>query len=416
MNTALLFVAVLQLGVTSPRDATPQPAGCTVCHGTEGKQFVEGVHTRAGIGCVDCHGGNASALEKQAAHGPDLRVPKDARSALKSCADCHSDVERMRLYGLRTDQLSLYWTSGHGHALTERGVETVATCVSCHGSHGILPPSDPRSRVHPRRQPDTCGACHANSDRMREAGASTSVVADYSRSVHGRALLVEAHPAAPSCTDCHGSHGAAPPRIREVEQVCGHCHSVVQAFYERSPHFRDSSAAIVQCASCHENHEITPPSRELFLGADEHHCGSCHTEENDPALKVAQVLYDDLGALEESIDDAQDSLSAAAESGLFLDEEEGYLNDARALLVRARALTHSLDPNELDGVLNRGRAMVSETLERLAIKKRKLRDRKIFTGVFFFLSAAFAVLLMLYAVEYRGRPPRGWWNHNHRGA
>ena len=311
MNAILFLTAALQMAGTAAPGLQDQPSGCVVCHGAEGRLQARGVHQRAGIGCIDCHGGDAGALEKEAAHGADLRVPRDARSALENCSSCHSDVERMRLYGLRTDQLSLYWTSQHGHALAERNVEDVATCVSCHGAHGILPPHDPRSRMHPFRQAETCGTCHSDAERMRASGASTDVVEEYSRSVHGRALLEEEHPAAPSCTDCHGSHGAAPPRIQEIEQVCGNCHSVVQGFYERSPHFRNGGRAIVQCASCHENHAIDPPSPEMLLGDDDGHCGSCHVGEDDPALDVARTLYDDLGALAGWIGDAHDRLQEA---------------------------------------------------------------------------------------------------------
>ena len=35
------------------------------------------------------------------------------------------------------------------------------TCASCHGSHEILPASDPASTVSPRNRLKTCQKCHA---------------------------------------------------------------------------------------------------------------------------------------------------------------------------------------------------------------------------------------------------------------
>ena len=33
-------------------------------------------------------------------------------------------------------------------------------CASCHGFHGILPSTDPKSRTNPKNLARTCGACH----------------------------------------------------------------------------------------------------------------------------------------------------------------------------------------------------------------------------------------------------------------
>jgi hypothetical protein len=62
-------------------------------------------------------------------------------------------------------------------------------------------------------------------------------------------------------------------------------------------------------------------------------------------------------------------------------------------------------------MLNRGEAMVHTAMESLDMKRRGLRDRKIFTGIFFAVALAFCVALLLYAREIRGRwkegPPDG---------
>ena len=47
------------------------------------------------------------------------------------------------------------------HGLAFRGGDlSVANCASCHGWHDILPSSDPRSSIHSKNLPQTCGKCH----------------------------------------------------------------------------------------------------------------------------------------------------------------------------------------------------------------------------------------------------------------
>ena len=60
----------------------------------------------------------------------------------------------------RVDQLAEYRTSGHGKTLL-RGDESVATCVSCHGAHGILPVKDSGRRSTPRASPRPATAATA---------------------------------------------------------------------------------------------------------------------------------------------------------------------------------------------------------------------------------------------------------------
>jgi hypothetical protein len=379
-----------------------------VCHGAEAKEFAAGIHVDANVDCISCHGGQPGELDVERAHGTDLRRLDDPRAAVESCGACHSDVERIRSFGLRTDQLSLYWTSRHGAKLAQDGDPNVATCVTCHGSHRVLSVRDPLSPVHARRQAETCGRCHSDAALMAGYGLPADGVERFLGSVHGRALVEEANASAPACTDCHGSHGALPPRTGEVRLVCGQCHSVVEGYFEHSPHFGAEGG--VQCTSCHDHHGIARPSAEMFVGDDPGHCGSCHAEE-DPARVVALQLRDDVERLAATIHGADDDILLAARRGLFLGDERGYLEEARGLLVRARTMTHALSPAALDDVLNRGQAMVQTTLESLATKNRIFRDRRIYTTIFFGVSVAFAIALSMY-----GRSLSGRWKRARRRA
>jgi uncharacterized membrane protein YfcA len=56
-----------------------------------------------------------------------------------------------------------YERTFHGIAYAH-GVTDIATCVSCHGAHDVLPSSDPAAPTHPDRIVSTCEKCHADVD------------------------------------------------------------------------------------------------------------------------------------------------------------------------------------------------------------------------------------------------------------
>ena len=398
MRNDRLVSIVWVLGAVVPAQAAQGPQrGCEVCHGFESREFERGIHVAVDVGCTTCHGGDPDTNDQERAH-EGLRSLRDARESVESCASCHADPERMRGYGLSTEQLGLYWTSAHGSALAEEGDPNVATCVDCHGSHGVLPASDPRSRVHELAQVETCGRCHSDQALMAPYELDASVVDDYRASVHGVALLERGVLSSPACTDCHGSHGALPPRVSQLGRVCGSCHAVVRDSFELSPHadaVRDG--LIDECTSCHSHHAIRHPSAAMLVGDGAGHCGKCHRGEDDPAARVGSNLFAALGELDSGIAEAERRLREAGERGLFLSAEKDYLVDVRELRSRARTLTHALSEERLDDLLNRGRAMIAQTNESVDVRERGLRDRKIFTGVFL----AVALLLASVLVNYR---------------
>lgn len=404
MNLAIrLLSAIALLGGLSLAQTESRARNCITCHGLEAKQSLSSIHARGQVDCITCHGGVAEEIEVAKAH-VGVRKLDQPRESVESCGGCHSDVERMRSFGLRTDQLSLYFTSRHGAKLALDDDPNVATCVSCHGAHDVIAVRDPRSPIHERNQVETCGRCHGDTELMGKYGLPADIVAKFRGSVHGTALLDDAHPAAPACTDCHGSHGAQPPRIGDVELVCGNCHSVVQNFFDQGPHSISGGAKTgIQCTACHDNHGTERPSAAMFEGDDVGHCGNCHLDAGDPARAAAARLHADVDRLVSTIRDADAAIGSAAVRGLFLGEERGYLEEARGLLVRARTMTHTLSPAALDDVLNRGQAMVQTTMENLDKKHRVFRDRKIFTGIFFAVAVAFAIALAMHGRDLGGR-------------
>ena len=397
------LVAVVLLAPPARARAAAIQESCAVCHGEEGRSEALGVHAAAGIGCVECHGGVGGPLTVAEGHGAGVHVPHGARATVELCGNCHSDAERMRGFRLRTDQRLLFETSGHGRRLAEEDDSNVATCVSCHGAHGVLSASDPRSPVHPLRQVETCGRCHSDAELMRRYELPANAVELYRASVHGDALLERGALSSPSCTTCHGSHGATPPGVDEVGRTCGRCHTPARESFERGPHLAPArEGTIEECVSCHGSHAVAPATEALLVGPEAGHCGSCHQRDAE-ALKVAGELHEELTGFDQGIRSAEQALSEAARSGLFVEPESDRLGQARALRGRAVPLVHALSPRALGDRLEPGRGMVSETLEGLERKRRELGDRKVLVLVFFAVVLCLAGVLLVHAREVAGR-------------
>ena len=159
----------------------------------------------------------------------------------------------------RVDQAAEYATSVHGTRLAG-GNQKVATCVSCHHAHGVRRVKDARAPVFSTNVAALCASCHANAEHMKGYTASggtalsTSQRDDYQKSVHFDALTRQNDLSAQTCNDCHGNHGATPPGVGAVSNVCGTCHAVFATKFATSAHSPDlqiapasNATAITRC-------------------------------------------------------------------------------------------------------------------------------------------------------------------------
>jgi predicted CXXCH cytochrome family protein len=240
-------------------------------------QWDKDVHTSAGLGCHDCHGGDPApkGLEDEdeaaeAAMDPakGFQPPPDRLAIPDFCARCHSNPDYMKRFNpkARIDQLIEYRTSMHGK-LNAKGDPVPATCVDCHSAHGIRRVASPESKTHATNVPKLCAECHADVEKMAPYKIPTTQFADYSRSVHAIALFDQGDLSAPACNDCHGNHGAAPPEARSVAHVCGQCHGREAALYAESikrPLFE--RLKVPECITCHGNHLVRHPTPDMFDG------------------------------------------------------------------------------------------------------------------------------------------------------
>jgi hypothetical protein len=256
----------------------------------------------------------------------------------------------MRQYNpsLRVDQVAEYQTSIHGQRLVQYGDTMVATCSSCHPAHRIRPPSDPQSSVHPLKVVETCGACHANAEYMRPYGIPTDQRDKYERSIHWQMVSEAEDLFAPTCNDCHGNHGAAPPGLSWVGNVCGQCHAVMAGFYRQSKHAQTFTAlGVPGCAVCHQNHDVQAAGSELLGLGEGTVCSRCHTAA-DRGGQVADSMRRLLDTLDAQFLASRVILQEAEQAGMEVSQALFELEGAVNAEVAARAAVHSFS---LDSVV-----------------------------------------------------------------
>ena len=147
-----------------PRDSSQSsvnrknlPATCGACHAGIEKQFERSVHSALVTKtnqklpvCDDCH--SAHTISRTDAQGFKLRI-------MGQCGGCHAAIAKT------------YFDTYHGK-VSRLGYTKTAQCYDCHGSHDILPVSDPRSHLSRDNVVATCRKCHAGATR-RFAGYLT---------------------------------------------------------------------------------------------------------------------------------------------------------------------------------------------------------------------------------------------------
>ena len=374
----LLAAAFLLAGTSLWAQA---PNSCLDCHSAldppqqvTPEQFAADIHAQKGLTCASCHGGDPTKDDDQAMSKAAGFRGKIKRSQVPElCASCHSDGAFMRKFNpsLRTDQLAQYKTSVHGQRLA-KGDDRVAVCTDCHSVHDIRPAADSRSSVHPLNVAATCSRCHSDSKRMKPYSIPTDQFAGYSTSVHHEALVVRGDLSAPTCTTCHGNHGAAPPGVASVEYVCSNCHAFQAQLFDASPHKAAFAAASMPgCVTCHSNHRIQHPTDAMLGTGPQSVCTNCHSE-GDAGFKVAGATQQKLSGLEAAIGRADEVLDRAESGGMNVSQAKLSQAQARDALTKARVSIHSVT---VDRILQDVQAGAKLAEQNLAAGNQALADR-----------------------------------------
>lgn len=195
------------------------------------KNSVHGKATEGGVSmaatCKDCHSTGGTAHK--------ILPPSDPQSTInhfnipKTCGKCHSNIAKE------------FWEGIHGK-LVARGETDAPVCTDCHGEHGIIPPSDPRSRVNPARVATaTCSPCHESAKLNEKYGAPTGRLATFIDSYHGLKSKAGDVTVA-NCASCHGAHRVLPSSDPtssiypgNLQHTCGKCHPGISASIASTP-------------------------------------------------------------------------------------------------------------------------------------------------------------------------------------
>lgn len=266
--------------------------GCDACHEDAAEEYkMHGHLSREDNGelpsCADCHGYHHilhSSDEQSKTHPANLPV---------TCGVCHKNLDLIEKHEIRTDHpVEVYDFSIHGTSVQE-GVFAAATCNDCHSSggtaHKIYSAPNPESSVNHFNIPETCGKCHTEITKEFNEGIhgelvikgdSGSPVCTHCHGEHG--ILSPTDPRSPVS------------RARLAEATCTPCHESISLTEKygissgRRPKFIDNyhglktksgDLFVANCASCHGFHMILPssdPNSSIHPDNLQETCGECH--------------------------------------------------------------------------------------------------------------------------------------------
>jgi hypothetical protein len=264
---------------------------CQGCHQQEGADWAASIHAveeaeEDAPTCVGCHGG---PRPHEIYSADDRRAPTHPLNVTASCSRCHADPGIIGSYFGSAEEaqarvaVDQYYRNVHGVALARAGLAISAACNDCHGSHKILPGSDPESTVHHDNVVDTCGNCHIGIIEVYAAG-----------SAHGSAYLAHEPGSndvlAPSCVDCHTSHQMThaddPEWFLGISAMCGNCHEHLWETYLDTYHGQVTDLGFgltAKCSDCHTAHNMRPASDRsstVYPMNLVDTCGRCHPDAN----------------------------------------------------------------------------------------------------------------------------------------
>jgi predicted CXXCH cytochrome family protein len=176
------------------------------------------------------------------------------------------------------------------------------------------------------------------------------------QSVHGIALLEDEDIGAPTCNDCHGNHGAMPPNLSNISDVCGQCHiNNMDLFQSSNLYDKFVDLGLKQCESCHGEHLIQKPSDELLNLSVEPNCeSSCHSLKSKSSVEMSMYFYDLLDSLKNKLTLTSDTISLAETKGMEISHLLFHLEETNKLLIQARTSVHSFDKQIISYITSEG--------------------------------------------------------------
>lgn len=282
---------------------------CVDCHQPHKVRKVFYDQGMADRDCMRCH-------EKQ-----DIKASNDGRSlvvnaaelaksrhAKTACSQCHSQVspalhrpcssitQKVDCAACHASVVEEYQQSMHG-MLFAKNDPNAPTCRECHGTHGVLGKTEPKSITFPTNVPSLCARCHREGQKaaIRYIGYEHEIIQHYTESIHGKGLLKSGLVVTAMCTNCHTSHRELPASDPQssvhpsnVPTTCGRCHHGIEEQFSQSIHSRlvtNTGKKLPECSDCHTAHEIRRADLDEFKLEIMRQCGQCH-------LDIAKTYFD----------------------------------------------------------------------------------------------------------------------------
>ena len=336
---AALLTAAFPLLAAPSAPKPPTNEDCQTCHGDAGakrgngrsifvsdKAFAASVHGAAGLACVDCHADLAkttdfphkdrlkpvactschdAAGDAHPFHPGITRAAHDKGSAEVPCATCHGGHDTISVKdrafrftppndvlacGRCHDGVAAHYAASEHGKLPSSIERPTPTCLSCH-RQGVTEGAMTDAAALKKLQERLCIGCHVKNKSVRDMETSTtSFIASYEQSVHGKALA-RGDARAPNCVDCHGAHDerygfdtASFVNKMRVQQVCARCHEKEEHQFQGSVHgaaLRHGNKDAPACTDCHGEHRILSPKDPLSPVAaaniSNRVCSPCHS-------------------------------------------------------------------------------------------------------------------------------------------
>ena len=178
-----------------------------------------------------------------------------------SCATCHEKITKK------------FATADHARLKAPGKNAVDAGCESCHGpgSKHVESGGGLHTIVNPRKNPETCFACHLDK--------------------RGKFNLPHSHPVLAgkvSCNDCHNPHEGAGfaggKSLLVRDDTCIKCHSA-----QRGPFAFEHEAMRDGCTTCHDAHGTV--NAKMLKSRNANLCLKCHVQEANSSVLVGGMPH-----------------------------------------------------------------------------------------------------------------------------
>jgi formate dehydrogenase gamma subunit len=277
-----------------PHPELVEKAGCGDCHEDVVETYRRHGKLDTGKGhdiptCGDCHGHHDIVPVN------DERSRVHVQNLPDTCGRCHEDIDLVKKHHIPFERpVEVFSVSVHGVA-AKGGSHKAAMCDDCHSTkgtaHHILPPADPESSINHFNLPDTCGRCHEQISveywegihgQLAAHGETESPVCTDCHGEHG--ILATTDPRSPvspvrlaeaTCEPCHES-----ARLNDMFGLpTGRLHNYIDTYHGLKS--RAGDVTVANCSSCHGAHRILPSSDPRSTIHKDHlreTCGHCHPD------------------------------------------------------------------------------------------------------------------------------------------